>query len=128
MHKAKAYLILSALRHRAAELGARGTFLQVETYGEGLDRLDQRTRDEMEVIDPTSYAARRFVRGQNLHILPSRGFVSSEEEFAAWAKTRDGKRLLMEDFYRDVGERTGILMDGPQPAGGHLNYDHDNRQ
>lgn len=128
MHRAKAHLILSGLRHRAAELGERCEFLQVETYQEGLDRLDQRVRDELEVIDPTSYAARRFVRKRGMHILPSRGFVSSEEEFATWAKTRTGKRLLMEDFYRDVRERTGILMDGPQPAGGHWNYDHDNRQ
>ena len=128
MHRAKAHLILNALRHRAAELGERGTFLHVETYGEGLDRLDQRVRDELEVVDPTSYAARRFVRKRGMHVLPSRGFVSSKEEFKTWADGRTGKRLLMEDFYRNVRERTGILMDGSQPAGGHWNYDHDNQQ
>jgi deoxyribodipyrimidine photolyase-related protein len=133
MHRAKAHLYLSAMRHRAAELGDRVTFLQVESYAEGLDTrfalLDQR---ELEVIDPTSYGARRFVRARGLYVLPSRGFVTSESEFAAWAASRAGKRLLMEDFYRGVRERTGILMEGGpgghEPVGGQWNYDHDNRQ
>jgi deoxyribodipyrimidine photolyase-related protein len=128
MHRAKAHVILSALRHRASELGERGTFLQVETYGEGLDRLDRRERGQLEVVDPTSWAARRFVRRRGIHVLPSRGFVTSEADFTEWAASRGGKRLLMEDFYRDVRARTGILMEGGEPAGGRWNYDHDNRQ
>jgi deoxyribodipyrimidine photolyase-related protein len=132
MHRAKAHLYLSAMRHRAAELGDRVTFLQVETYAEGLDTLDRRVRNDLEVIDPTSYSARRFVRARGMHVLPSRGFVTSEAEFAEWAESRGGKRLLMEDFYRAVRERTGILMDGGpggrDPVGGQWNYDHDNRQ
>jgi deoxyribodipyrimidine photolyase-related protein len=128
MHRAKAHLYLSAMRHRSAELEDRVTFLQVETYDEGLDRLDQRVREQLEVIDPTSYRARRFVRARDLRVLPSRGFVTSESDFAAWAASRAGKRLLMEDFYRAVRERTGLLMKGGEPAGGQWNYDHDNRQ
>ena len=132
MHRAKAHLYLSAMRHRAAELGERVTFLQVETYDEGLDRLNRRVREELEVIDPTSYSARQFVRARDMHVLPSRGFVTSERDFAEWAASRTGKRLLMEDFYRVVRERTGILMEGgpgsKEPVGGKWNYDHDNRQ
>ena len=134
MHRAKAHLYLSAMRHRAAELGERGTFLQVETYQEGLDTrfalLDR--QEQLEVVDPTSWSARRFVRARGMHVLPSRGFVTSESEFAEWAASRTGKRLLMEDFYRGVRERTGILMEGGpgghEPVGGQWNYDHDNRQ
>ena len=129
MHRAKAHLLLSAMRHRGAELGERGTHLRVENYEQGLDSLDRRG---LEVIDPTSWAARRFVRRHGIHVLPSRGFVTAEDEFRQWADSRKGKRLLLEDFYRHVRERTGLLMDGGQgstdPAGGKWNFDHDNRQ
>ena len=35
-HRQKVQLILSAMRHRALELGERCTYLKVETYREGL--------------------------------------------------------------------------------------------
>ena len=123
MHRAKAHLILSAIRHRAVELGDRVEFHQVERYSEVVDG-----RQDLEVIDPTSWSARRFVRKRGIQILPSRGFVTSERDFSDWAESRGSKRLLMEDFYRDMRVRTGLLMEGPQPVGGSWNYDHDNRQ
>ena len=123
IHRAKAHLILSAMRHRAAELGDRVEFHQVEAYSDVV-----RGRTDLEVIDPTSWAARRTVRRLGAHILPSRGFVTTEEEFASWAATRGDGRLLLEDFYRHTRERTGLLMEGSAPAGGRWNYDGDNRQ
>ncbi|MGL4338849.1 MAG: cryptochrome/photolyase family protein [Rhodoglobus sp.] len=123
MHRAKAHLILSALRHRAKQLGSRAEFHQVDGYASVVQG-----RDDLEVINPTSYKARRFVRSHPIRVLPSRGFVSSEEEFTRWAASRGSRRLLLEDFYRDVRMRTGILMEGSTPAGGQWNYDHDNRQ
>ncbi len=124
LHRAKAHLLLSAVRHRAAALGDRVEFHQVERYS---DVIAGRT--DLEVIDPTSYAARRLVRQAGAAILPSRGFVSTEAEFAEWAASRGTKRLLLEDFYRTVRIRTGLLMDGPTtPVGGQFNFDHENRQ
>ncbi|MEV4194415.1 cryptochrome/photolyase family protein, partial [Streptomyces toxytricini] len=35
-HRAKAHLVLSAMRHRAAELGDRVRYVRAETYREGL--------------------------------------------------------------------------------------------
>ncbi|MCB0901711.1 MAG: cryptochrome/photolyase family protein, partial [Actinobacteria bacterium] len=35
-HRAKAQLVVSALRHRAAELGERAVFIQADTYAEAL--------------------------------------------------------------------------------------------
>ncbi len=73
------------------------------------------------------------MRSRGISVLPSRGFVTSEEEFREWADSRGDGRLLMEDFYRSVRERTGILMRGEDPRGrrnpegGQWNYDHDNR-
>ena len=60
--------------------------------------------------------------------LPARGFVTSRADFAAWAEGRGGKRLLMEDFYRDARRRTGVLMEGAEPVGGRWNFDAENRE
>jgi deoxyribodipyrimidine photolyase-related protein len=129
VHRAKAHLLLSAMRHRAQELGDRATYHRVENYADALHAGGGRSpRTDLEVIDPPSYAARRFVRQAGCHVLPSRGFVTSEQEFREWADARKpGARILLEDFYRSVRERTGLLMEGDQPVGGRFNYDHDNR-
>jgi len=37
------------------------------------------------------------------------------------------KQYLMERFYRVMRERTGLLMEGPEPEGGQWNFDKDNR-
>ena len=53
----------------------------------------------------------------------------SREDFERWAEGRGGKRLLMEDFYRDARLRaTACCVDGGEPAGGQWNFDHDNRE
>ncbi len=53
-------------------------------------------------------------------------FLSSREEFAGWAKDR--KRMVMEDFYRIMRTRTGLLMEGGKPVGGRWNFDAENRK
>lgn len=53
-------------------------------------------------------------------------FIVPLTEFFAWAKGR--KQLRMEFFYREVRRKTGLLMDGDEPAGGQWNFDHDNRK
>ena len=124
-HRAKAHLVLSALRHRAAELGDRVTYVRSDTYGAALDRV----RGKVSVCSPTSYAAERFVRSRDrLEVLPARGFATSREEFAAWADGRGRTALRMEDFYRDARRRLDVLMEGADPVGGTWNLDHDNRQ
>jgi deoxyribodipyrimidine photolyase-like uncharacterized protein len=67
------------------------------------------------------------VRSRGRPVLPSRGFLTSREDFAGRAGARRG-RLLMEDFYRWQRTRLGLLMDGSEPAGGRWNFDHDNRE
>ena len=52
-------------------------------------------------------------------------FVASHADFNAWAS---GKRALrMEYFYREMRRKTGLLMEGDDPAGGKWNFDADNR-
>lgn len=122
-HRQKAHLVLSALRHRAAELGERARFVQASTYREAIDAIDE----PLSVCGPTSRGAERLVHTLDVEVLPARGFVTSREDFAAWAAGRRG-RLLMEDFYRETRRRLGVLMDGNEPAGGRWNYDADNRE
>ncbi|TFD04344.1 cryptochrome/photolyase family protein [Cryobacterium sinapicolor] len=121
-HRAKAHLILSALRHRARELGDRVEYLHAEHYRDVLAGRD------LEVVDPTSWGSRALVRELGARVLPSRGFVTSEADFALWAADRPPSRLIMDQFYRQVRTETGLLMRGPDPEGGKFNFDHDNRQ
>ncbi|MGZ6793017.1 MAG: cryptochrome/photolyase family protein, partial [Mycobacteriales bacterium] len=122
-HRAKAHLVLSAMRHRAAELGDRCTYLRTGTYGEALAQVE----GPLTVVQPTSRAADAFVRSRGIEVLPGdRAFATTREDFAAFATGR--KRLLMEDFYRWQRTRFDLLLDGDQPVGGTWNLDHDNRQ
>jgi deoxyribodipyrimidine photolyase-related protein len=59
-------------------------------------------------------------------LLPDDRFLASHKEFEDWAEGR--KALRMEYFYRDMRRKTGLLMEGDQPAGGKWNFDHDNRK
>lgn len=126
-HRQKAHLYLVALRQRARELGDRGALHRVRRYRDALTDAEL-VPGELEVIDPPSWAARRLVRELGASILPARGFVTGEEQFAAWAAGRTPTQLVMDRFYREVRERTGILMQGGQPVGGQFSFDADNRQ
>jgi deoxyribodipyrimidine photolyase-related protein len=122
-HRQKVHLVLSALRHRAVELGERAVFLRTGSYAAALRELGE----PVDVCHPTSRAARDLVtRLDGVTVLPPRGFVTPPADFLAWAQGRRG--LRMEDFYRDARQRHGILMDGAEPAGGRWNLDADNRE
>ncbi|MET8948493.1 cryptochrome/photolyase family protein [Streptomyces sp. NPDC004542] len=126
-HRAKAHLVLSAMRHRAAELGDRVRYVRAETYREGL--AEALRGGPATVCHPTSHAALRFVRSlDGVSVLPARGFLVPHDAFRAWAGDRPGQRLRQEDFYRWVRREHALLMDGGEPAGGRWNHDHANRE
>lgn len=149
-HRAKAHLILSAMRHRAAELGDRVTYVRAETYAEGLERAlgsravrrpDTHERGaspsrerggaggRLTVRHPTSRRALDFVGGlEDVEILPAKGFMVSHDDFAEWAGRSKGQALRLEGFYRWVRGRHDLLMNGDDPAGGQWNLDHENRE
>ena len=123
-HRQKAHIILTALRRLAHDLDGRAIHVSAPSYGEALAGLGIDPR-EVSVVDPTSYAARRWVREQGMTVLPARGFTLGENDFQEWLGTR---RPILEDFYRWQRRRLGILMepDG-EPEGGRWNFDADNR-
>ncbi len=59
-------------------------------------------------------------------ILQDDRFIASHADFERWAEGR--KALRMEYFYREMRRKTGLMMEGDQPAGGQWNFDHDNRK
>ncbi|WBB61314.1 cryptochrome/photolyase family protein [Streptomyces sp. WMMC500] len=127
LHRAKAHLVLSAMRHRAAELGDRIHYVRAETYREGL--REAAGDSPVTVHHPTSRAALRLVRSlESVRVLPARGFLLPHGAFRAWAEGRNGRRLRQEDFYRWVRRELDLLMDGGAPAGGRFNHDHANRE
>ena len=126
-HRLKAHLHLSALRHRARELGDRGELVVAGSYQAALQERGL-TGDALEVIGATSWAGLRLAEKLEASILPDRGFVTEREEFTGWADGKTSSQLLMDRFYRTVRSRTGILMEGGEPVGGQFSYDHDNRE
>ncbi|WP_375430196.1 cryptochrome/photolyase family protein [uncultured Friedmanniella sp.] len=127
-HRQKAHLVLSAMRHRAAELGDQVTYLITDSYREGLAQVDE----PLSVCQPTSWAALHFVdrlaAERDLERLPARGYATPRADFTTWADARGGKRLLMEDFYRDSRRRLDVMMEGAEPLTGRWNYDAENRE
>ena len=122
-HRAKAHLVLSAMRHRAADFGDRLTYVRAETYAEVV-RSTTTSRSCTRRRTPPSGLVERL----GCTVLPPRGFATPREDFERWADGRRGKRLLMEDFYRRARVAHGVLMDDGEPAGGQWNFDHDNRE
>lgn len=122
-HRRKAHLVLSALRHRAAELGEQAVFLQTSSYREALDQLEE----PVSVCQPTSWAADRFVQSlPSVEVVPARGFCTSRQDFDEWAESQ--RTLRLENFYRTARRRFDLLMDGDQPVEGRWNFDADNRE
>ena len=125
VHRRRAHLVLSALRHRAAELGDQAILIHAGTYREAIEQAGT----GLTVCAPTSWAARQLAGSlPQVTVQAARGFATSGEEFAAWADGRGRRRLLLEDFYRDARRRLDILMDGTEPAGGRWNFDEQNRE
>jgi deoxyribodipyrimidine photolyase-related protein len=72
-HRQEAHLVLSALRHRAAELGDQALFRQTHTYAEALDGVGE----PVSVCAPTTWSSRDHVlRRPGLQVLAARATSS----------------------------------------------------
>jgi deoxyribodipyrimidine photolyase-related protein len=129
-HRQRAHLVISAIRHFAAELSAEGFDVDVRqatSLSAGLAQHVAEHRPERIVCtEPNSFDARQLVERLGVEIVRSNQFLCHYDEFAAWADTK--KRFKLEDFYRWQRVRLNVLMDGSEPAGGAWNFDHDNRE
>ncbi|GGC21836.1 (6-4) photolyase [Novosphingobium marinum] len=140
-HKQKIALILSAMRHFAAELENAGWQVDYVRLtdeantghfsGEVERAVARHSPDRVRIVEAGEWRVQKAIEdwreqlGVDVEILPDDRFLCSLEEFYAWAQGRE--RLIMENFYREMRRKTGILMDGGKPEGGQWNYDKDNR-
>ena len=141
-HKQKIAFILSAMRHFADELRAAGVkvdYVKLDQRGNTgsftgeIERAIRRhDPDHVIVTEPGEYRVLELVEGWRdrfevpVLLRADDRFLCSTVEFARWA---EGRRVFrMETFYRHMRKRTGLLMEGDQPAGGRWNFDRDNRK
>lgn len=139
-HKARIALFLSAMRHFANEVVARGWplhYLQLDEaldpgFGERLRVALRRTLPAvLRVAEAGEWRLQQMIEevcaqeGVALRWIDDTHFYCSRAEFARWARGR--KELRLEFFYREMRRKSGVLMEGSEPAGGQWNFDADNR-
>ncbi|MEZ4740314.1 MAG: cryptochrome/photolyase family protein [Flavobacteriales bacterium] len=89
----------------------------------GANTFGYQLPDELRLDDQLKTFAQRC--GCDTEVADTEHFLTERNELATLFAGK--KQFLMERFYRVMRERTGLLMDGSNPAGGQWNYDHDNR-
>jgi len=141
-HKQKIALVLSAMRHFAAELREEGIavdYVRLDDPGNTgsfsgeLARAVARHRPECVVVtEPGEWRVREMMLGWSealglpVEIRDDDRFFCSRADFARWAEGREA--LRMEFFYREMRRRTGFLMEEDAPVGGKWNFDPENRK
>lgn len=141
-HKKKIAFIFSAMRHFAEELRSNGWTVDYKRLEDTADTgsitsvLDQALDNHAcETVLRTKCGEWRldsaltdFAKDteHSVEVFNDDRFICSTSDFEAWAKDR--KTLRMENFYREMRTKTGLLMDGDEPEGGTWNYDKENRK
>jgi len=141
-HKKKVAFILSAMRHFRDELrddGWRVDYIALDDAhntgsftGEVKRAVARHGAAGLTVTEPGEWRVMEMMRawaddlGVPVQVLDDDRFICSQDEFAAWADGR--KSLRMENFYREMRCKTGLLMTDDKPVGGKWNFDHDNRK
>ena len=138
-HAKKIVLVLSAMRHFAAALIARGVrvrYVQLDdpanthTLGGEVRRAVADLKPAHVIAtEPGEWRVLAAMRdwAPSIEIRDDSRFICSNAEFRRWASGRSG--LRMEFFYREMRRQTGLLMDeAGQPEGGQWNFDRENRK
>ena len=140
--KQRIAVFLSAMRHFGKELRGRG--LPVH-YGrlddpENTGSLTEELTRTIKAFKPsslvmtapgdwrvlTSICETAKTLGVPLDIREDRHFFSTVREFTEHAHGR--KQLRLEYWYRELRQKTGVLLEGNKPIGGQWNFDEDNRE
>ncbi len=142
-HKAKIAFILSAMRHHADDLRARGWTVDYVTLddpgnsgsftGEVARAIERHAPDRIVATEPGEWRVLSAMQGWAdkfavpVDLREDSRFVCTHAEFDIWAAGR--KQLRMEFFYRDMRRKTGLLLDEHgKPEGGEWNFDSENRK
>jgi deoxyribodipyrimidine photolyase-related protein len=141
-HKQKIALVLSAMRHFAAELAQAGFRVDYVTLdnpnntgsftGELERAIARHHATRVIVTEPSEWRVYEMMRNWSsaltcpIEIREDRRFLATRARFARWANGK--KSLRMEFFYRELRRETGLLMAGDAPEGGVWNFDTENRK
>ncbi len=140
--KQRIAVFLSAMRHFAAELNARGlpvhyTRLDNDNnlgtlaleLGQAIDLMHPA---KLVLTAPGDWRVLQSLRAVAVHkqlpldLRDDIHFYSTVREFSAHAQGR--KQLRLEYWYRELRRKHNVLMDGIEPVGGQWNFDADNRE
>jgi deoxyribodipyrimidine photolyase-related protein len=141
-HTHKITLVLSAMRHFAEALRARGATVRYRRLddpdnrhslrGEVLQAAAELEASRIVATEPGEYRLLADMRGWPasagcpVDIREDDRFLCSIARFRDWAAGRRGLRL--EFFYRDMRHLHDVLLDDGAPVGGKWNYDAENRK
>ena len=143
-HRQKLVLVLSAMRHYAEELRRSGyavDYRQAESISAGLiGHLQRVAPEKLYLMAASEYTARTFQQNKIPQIAKCVGngstqvtIVSNTQfltgQFNPYPSPAGGKRVVMENFYREMRRHFGVLLeeDGT-PTGGKWNFDEENRK
>jgi len=128
-HPERVYFYRSSARHFAHQLEERGftvLFLRAASTLVGLRDVKNRYPGvPLLAAEQSSFRQRERLAEVIDKTRESDFFLTSHDEFAAWASTQ--RSFVMEGFYRRQRVRLNALMDGDQPVGGAWNFDKENR-
>jgi deoxyribodipyrimidine photolyase-related protein len=141
-HPKKIVLVLSAMRHFAADLSARGVrvdYVRLDDpantqslCGEVVRAVGRHRPARIVATEPGEWRVLADMRGwaaasaRPVEIRADARFLCSRAAFADWAAARRG--LRMEFFYREMRRTHDVLMQGGEPLGGKWNFDAENRK
>ena len=141
-HKKKIAFVFAAMRHFAEELRSGGWTVDYVTLdaphnqgsftGQVAHAVAQHRPTRIVMTEPGEWRVAQMLDdwptqfGVPVDVLPDNRFLAPHARFQTWAAGR--KQLRMEYFYRDMRRKTGLLMEGDQPAGGQWNFDAENRK
>ncbi len=136
-HRRKLVLLFSAMRHYAAELRARGyqvDYLKAPTFGAGLRQFVQEQQpDRLFTMAASEFNGRSFqqhqlasIVGIPVTLLPNTQFLVGQ--YDPYPNQNNDKKVVMENFYREMRRHFDVLLEDGEPAGGEWNYDKENRK
>ena len=144
-HRLRIALFLSAMRHHRDALRERGITVHYHELGPDPDEdratgfagllaaeLESAAPESVVVTRPGDYRVLEELRettqgaGIDFELREDDRFLCELSAFDEWADGR--KRMVLENFYRSIRRRTGVLMVDGEPAGDRWNFDDENRE
>ena len=137
-HKKKLVVLISNMRHFALEQAEKGVSVlyhfSPESHGTALRKLQQeRKLPKLTCMTPAERELRldlnsAIKHGLQMDFVEDTTWASRTDDFTkVYGGYKPGKAYVMDRFYRQMRQKTGILMHHAKPVGGQFSYDAENR-